>query len=59
MRLPNQAPCVDRDLMQQASVRGTVAASDTIDDIFRVANGVTGTLGNLAGLAGPLLGGMI
>ena len=45
--------------MQQASVRGTVAASDTIDDIFRVANGVTGTLGNLAGLAGPLLGGMI
>ncbi len=57
MKMMKQNPGVDRDLnaAAQAAREGAVVPCDTIDDIFRVAQGVTGTLGNLTGLAAPFL----
>ena len=60
MKLPKQTAPVQRTSTAMAfSSQQGVEASDTIDDIFRVANGVTGTIGSLVGPFSGLLGGLI
>jgi len=58
MKPMKQNPGVERgmNLAAQAAREGAVVPCDTIDDIFRVAQGITGTLGGLAGAALPFLG---
>lgn len=47
------------DSVMEAVRNGGVMPADTIDDIFRVANGVAGVAGPLLGATMPLLGSLI